>query len=408
MRSGGKLTAAGAMIAGSVAAIVAARRSVGPRTVAHLERRLCRVHRPPPYHASDRARELHGTLFVADLHADSLLWGRELLERADRGHVDVPRLIEANVAIQVLAASTKIPLGINIQRNDDRGDPLLPLALALGWPPRTWGSLTERALHMASRAHETASRSGGRLSILESAADVDAYLARRAVTPMTAALLAIEGAHALDGDLANIDRLVAAGYRMMSPSHFFDTPYSGSAHGRHKGGLTELGRKMIRRMEARSMILDLSHASTATIHDALAVATRPVVVSHTGVRGVADNARNLSDEQLRAVAATGGIIGIGFWPIASGGDDVTAIARSIRHAVSVVGVDHVGLGSDFDGAVPTPFDVTGLVQITDALLDDGLSPASIGAIMGGNVLRLLRENLPPGDWRERSPGDRGG
>ena len=100
-------------------------------------------------------------------------------------------------------------------------------------------------------------------------------------------LLAIEGAHALDGDLDNIDRLVEAGYRMMSPSHFFDTPFGGSAHGIAKGGLTDLGREMIRRMEARSMLLDLSHASPATIDDALAVATRPVVVSHTGVRGVA-------------------------------------------------------------------------------------------------------------------------
>jgi membrane dipeptidase len=369
---------------------------MGPRVVARLERRLGRVHRPPPYAASDRARELHRTLFVADLHADSLLWGRDLLERVERGHVDVPRLIDGNVGLQVLAASTKIPLGINIERNDDRGDPLLLLALALGWPRRTWGSLTERALHMASRAHEMAARSGGRLSILESTADVSAYLARRASSPMTAALLAIEGAHALDGDLANIDRLAAAGYRMMSPTHFFDTAFGGSAHGVRKGGLTDLGREMIRRMEARSMILDLSHASTATIDDALAVATRPVVVSHTGVRGIADNARNLSDEQLRAVAATRGIIGIGFWPIASGGDDVRAIARSIRYAISIVGVDHVGLGSDFDGAVPVPFDATGLVQITEALLDDGFSPASIGAIMGGNALRLLRESLPAG------------
>ena len=144
------------------------------------------------------------------------------------------------------------------------------------------------------------------------------------------------------------------------------------------------------------MVLDLSHASAATIDDALAVATRPVVVSHSGVRGIADNARNLTDDQVRGVAANGGMIGIGFWPTACGGDDAAAIVRSIRYAVSIVGVEHVGLGSDFDGAVPVPFDATGMVQITDALLDDGFSAASIGSIMGGNVLRLLRETLPSG------------
>ena len=160
--------------------------------------------------------------------------------------------------------------------------------------------------------------------------------------------------------------------------------------------LTDLGREMIARMEARSMVLDLSHASLATIDDALAVVTRPVVVSHTGVRGVADNIRNLTDEQMRGVAATGGVIGIGFWPTACGGEDAVAIVRSIRYAVSIVGVDHVGLGSDFDGAVPVPFDATGMALITDALLEDGFSATSIGSIMGGNVLRLLRETLPQG------------
>lgn len=183
----------------------------------------------------------------------------------------------------------------------------------------------------------------------------------------------------------------------MSPSHFFDTEFGGSAHGLRKGGLTDLGREMLALMEARSMILDLAHASAATIDDALAMATRPVVASHTGVRGITDNARNLTEEQVRGVAATGGVIGIGFWPTACGGDDARSIARSIAYTVAIAGTEHVGLGSDFDGAVPVPFDATGVVQITDALLDDGFSPASIRAIMGGNVLRVLRGALSSGE-----------
>ena len=107
----------------------------------------------------------------------------------------------------------------------------------------------------------------------------------------------------------------------------------------------------------------------------LAIATRPVVASHTGVRGVGDNARNLSDDQLRGIAATGGVVGIGFWPTACGGDDAPRSRASIAHAVAVVGAEHVGLGSDFDGAVPTPFDASGLGLLTEALLAPGLDEA---------------------------------
>jgi microsomal dipeptidase-like Zn-dependent dipeptidase len=144
------------------------------------------------------------------------------------------------------------------------------------------------------------------------------------------------------------------------------------------------------------MIVDVAHASAATIDDVLGVATRPVVASHTGVRAVADNARNLSDDQLRGIAATGGLIGIGFWPTASGGDDAASIARSIAHAVAVVGADHVGLGSDFDGAVPVPFDASGMAVLTAALLAQGLDEATIAAVMGGSAVRLLRAALPGG------------
>ncbi len=187
-----------------------------------------------------------------------------------------------------------------------------------------------------------------------------------------------------------------AGFRMMSPSHFFDNAFGGSAHGIEKGGLTARGREMVERMEARRMLVDVAHASAATIDDVLAMATRPVVASHTGVCGTCDNARNLTDAHLRGIAATSGLIGIGFWPTACGGDDVAAIARSIRYAVDVAGVEHVGLGSDFDGAVPQPIDATGLVQLTDALLEAGLADDDVARVMGGNARRLLADVLP--DW----------
>jgi microsomal dipeptidase-like Zn-dependent dipeptidase len=365
--------------------------------VARTERRLCRTAFVAPFHVSARARALHERLDVVDLHADSLLWGRDLLVRSDRGHVDVPRLIEGNVALQVLAASTKSPRHLNIERNDDRSDDVILLALALGWPPATWRSLLARALHLAARADATARRSAGRFTLIRTRADLAAHRAARTPSwPVTAGLLAIEGAHALDDDPTNVEIVADAGFRMMSPVHFFDNAFGGSAHGVEKGGLTAAGREMVERMDARSMIVDVAHASAATIDDILAIATRPIVASHTGVRGIADNARNLSDAHLRAIAEGGGLIGIGFWSTACGGDDAAAIARSIRYAIDFAGVEHVALGSDFDGGVTVPFDASGMAQLTDALLEAGLSEAAIGAVMGGNAMRLLSETLPDG------------
>lgn len=344
---------------------------------------------------SDRARELHARLEVVDLHADSLLWGRDLLVRARHSHLDVPRLIEGGIALEALAVCPKVPRRANLDRNDDRTDDVTLLAIAQRWPRATWRSRLQRALYHAERARSMAERSDGRLSLIASRAGLEAYLARRAEDrAMTAAFLTIEGAHALDDDLANLEPLIAAGFRMMSPTHFVDNAFGGSAHGVDKGGLTALGRELVARMEAGSMIVDVAHASVATIDDVLAIATRPLVASHSGVRASHDSIRNLADDQVRGIAATGGLVGIGFWPTATGGDDVASIGRAIAAAVGLVGVDHVGLGSDFDGAVPVPFDATGIVHVTDRLLADGFGDADIAAIMGGNALRVLRASLP--------------
>jgi microsomal dipeptidase-like Zn-dependent dipeptidase len=362
---------------------------------AEVEKRMNRTLNPPPYQASERAIELHNKLLVADLHADSLLWARDLLERGTRGHVDIPRLIEGNVALQAFTIVTKTPRNQNIENNTGDTDNITLLAIAECWPIKAWSSLTERALYQAHKLQDIAERSNGKFTLIRTSSELSAYLDRRIKEPqITAGFLGIEGAHALDGNLDNIDRLYAAGVRMMAPTHFFDNDIGGSAHGVGKGGLTDKGREMIRRMEAKKMIVDLAHASPATIEDVLAIATRPVVVSHTGVKGTCDNTRNLNDEQLKAIAKTGGVIGIGFWDTAVCGTDAKAIARAIRYTANLVGVDHVALGSDNDGAVTAPFDISGVVEITDALLQEGFTDEEIGKIMGRNTLRLLIENLP--------------
>ena len=385
--------------AGTVAGAIAARAG-GRALVARTERRLNAVAAQPPYSASEQAREVHGRLTVVDLHADPLLWGRDLLVRGTRGHIDVPRLIEGNVALTVYGAATKSPRHLNIERNDDRSDDVTLLALARGWPPSSWRSLTNRATYMAGRLVDAADRSDGALTVVRSAGELDAFLSRRAGgrraddRRIVAGLLAIEGAHALGPDLIGLDAIEAAGYRMVGPAHFFDNAYAGSAHGIEKGGLTARGRELIPELEARSMIVDVAHSSRQTIDDVLAIAQRPVVASHTGVCGVADNTRNLSDEQLRGIAATGGMVGIGFWPTACGGDDAASIARSIAYAAGVAGIDHVGLGSDFDGGVAVPFDASGMVLVTEALLAEGFDEGATGKVMGANAIRVLRAALP--------------
>lgn len=394
------MSTASRMVAASAigVAALATSRVAGQRLVARSERRLNPVGRRPPYAVSEAALELHRSLLVADLHADSLLWGRDLLVRSDRGSVDVPRLIEGGVALQALSASVRVPRHLNLERNADASDDVTLIALAGGWPPRTWRSPQARALHLAERARRMASASGGRFTLIASRTDLGAYLERRRVTPaMTAGLLTIEGTSPLEGDVTSLDRLADAGYRMLGLAHFVDNEFAGSAHGIAKGGLTGVGRELVRRAEARGVLIDVAHASSATVDDVLAVATGPVVVSHGGLRSAFDSVRNLPDDQIRGIAATGGVVGIGFWPAVTGGADVASIARAIVRAIEVAGVGRVALGSDFDGAVPVPFDATGMPLLTEALMAEGLTPVAIGSVMGGNVFRLLRTTLPHGD-----------
>lgn len=362
-----------------------------PRYIANS---LNTVINKPPYTVSDEAKQLHEKLFVADMHADSLLWKRNLLEKDSIGQVDIPRMFEGNVALQAFTVVTKSPRGMNIENNTDETDNIFWLALSEMQPFENISSLTGRAVFQAKKLHQFAENSDGKFVVIKSKKELAAFLERRKTGKIAGGWLGIEGAHALDGKVENVDVLFDAGFRMMSPTHFFDNEMGGSAHGVEKYGLTEKGRNMITRMEQKGMLVDVAHASKKTIDDILAIAAKPVVVSHTGVKGTCDNNRNLSDEQLKAIAKTGGVIGIGFWDTATCGEDAKSIAKAIRYAAKLIGVEHVGLGSDFDGSVKVPFDTSGEALITEALINEGFSDEEIAKIMGGNILKLLSENLP--------------
>jgi len=349
----------------------------------------------PPYQAGERARALHRKLFVADLHGDTLLWSRDLLRRHDYGHADLPRLKDGGVSLQVFATVTKSPRGQNFTSNRADTDNITLLAIAQRWPVRTWGSLLERALYQGDRLHRAAAASEGRMRVVRSRADLAAALGEPAPAGgRLAALLATEGLHPLEGRFGNVERLYDAGFRIAGLTHFFDNELGGSAHGLDKGGLTPFGKAVVRELEDRRMVVDLAHASPRVIDDVLAQARRPVLVSHTGVQGTCPGARNLSDRHIRGIAANGGLIGIGYFNGAVCALDIAAVVKAMRYTTDLVGVQHVALGSDFDGATRTAIDTTGLVLITQALLDAKFSEDEVAAIMGGNVRRFLLQNLP--------------
>jgi membrane dipeptidase len=363
---------------------------------AYVERSMNKIDGQPLPKVSAEAIALHKTLTIVDLHSDTLMWKRDMLDRADRGHMDLPRLQQGNVALQVFSSVTKTPKRQNYDANGGDSDNITLLTVAQLQPVRTWGSLLERSLwHAAKLDH--AVKADNDLSKIAKAEDVDGVLARRNIkgASQIGALLSIEGLQNLEGNAANLDKLYAAGFRMAGLTHFFDNELAGSMHGLKKGGLTPFGRDIIRRMEEKGMIVDIAHCSQTCVSEILAMARRPVVSSHGGVQATCRVNRNLSDEHIKGVAKTGGIIGIGYWEGAVCDTSPKAIAAAMKHVRDLVGIQHVALGSDYDGATTVRFDTSQLAQVTQALLDAGFSADEIRAVMGGNAIRVLKAGLFP-------------
>ncbi|MCG8588316.1 MAG: membrane dipeptidase [Proteobacteria bacterium] len=361
----------------------------------NVERFLNRVEPVPLPVVGDAARRLHDATTVVDLHADSLLLERDLLKRGRVGHVDLPRLQEGGVGLQFLGVVTRAHVGTNPVRTDPSGLDALTL---LGWARMNgygWKGPLARAQLQADWWEAFAARSEGRLVPVRDRRELAALLARRrGDRRIVGTVLAVEGGHVLQGELTAVDALYARGYRSIGLTHFFDNALGGSAHGLEKGGLTPFGRRVIERMSELGMIVDLAHASPKLFDDALDHLQRPTVISHGGVQGTCPGPRNLSDDQVRRIAAGGGVVGIGYFPLAVCGTELSHIVAAIRHVVDLVGDEHVALGSDYDGATTVGFDTSRLPALTQALLDAGLAPSSVRKILGENVLRVLRQVLP--------------
>ncbi|MCZ8325585.1 MAG: dipeptidase [Sphingomonadaceae bacterium] len=376
----------------------------------YVEASMNKIDGQPGIPVSAEARALHQTLQIVDLHSDTLMWQRDMLDRAERGHMDLPRLKDGNVALQLLSSVTKTPRGQNYDGNSGDTDNITPLVIAQAQPIRTWGSLLERSLWHSTKLDRAVARSNGALRAVRAPDELDRLLADRttgvkapevpistpgiAVRPV-GAMLTIEGLQNLEGDLKNLDKLHAAGFRMAGLAHFFDNDVAGSMHGVKKGGITPFGWQVIARMEELGMIVDVAHLSHQGLAELLPRVRRPVVSSHGGVQATCKTNRNLSDDEIRAVAKTGGIIGIGYWDGALCDTSPRSAARAMKHVRDLVGIQHVALGSDYDGATTVRFDTSELVQVTQALLDEGFTPDEVRAVMGGNALRVLRAGIVP-------------
>ncbi len=327
---------------------------------------------------SNEAKAIHAEHPAIDLHADTLMWARwvnyDLHKRHDPplpkaaigGHVDLPRMREGGMGAQFFGL-VSLPVARHSQ------------GLA-------------RVIDEQIDALEAATfRNPKALKIVTRASEIEACKKDGAI----AALLGIEGAHALEGDIDRIAAFAKRGVRYLGISHFSANHAAFPAYGRGKNdaeGLTPFGRKLVAKCEDEDVLVDLAHINRKGFLDACEMARKPPIVSHTGVLGVYEHWRNIGDDQLRAVAEKGGVVGVIFCPKFLGGDGLGPVVHHMKHILDIVGEDVPALGSDWDGfIVPTSDlkDPLGLPLLTDALLQAGISERVVGKILRENVMRVL-------------------
>jgi membrane dipeptidase len=377
---------------------------------------------------SPRALRIYRDAFVIDMHNDM---PTKILEdgydpdvrhppgfRATEGNTDLPRLVESGLTAVFMSAWVDA---------DYAAKP---------------GASYDRALQQIAAIRTFTDRHPDRLRLATTAADV-----RRAKADgKIAVFIGVEGGHAIEGSLDRLRELHARGARYLTLTWNNGVSWAGSsigAGGTRTGGLTGFGRDVVREMNRLGMLVDVSHVSDSTFFDAIAASRVPVIASHSSARAINDVPRNLSDDQLRAIARNGGVVNVNFYSrfldpayrkrieeveekvraarlaLAAGGPDSASNAARISamrdslaaaipatpfgvlidhidHIAKVAGVEHVGLGSDFDGVSALPMgmeDVTRLPRIAQALLDRGYAEDDVKNILGGNMLRVMTRVL---------------
>ena len=377
---------------------------------------------------SPRALRVYREAYVIDTHND--MPSRILDDGYDpdvrhpagfgktEGNTDFPRLVESGMTAEFMSAWVDAPYA------------------------ERPGASFARALQHIETVHGFVDRHPDRLLFATTAADVRRAKAEGKV----AILIGVEGGHAIEGSLDRLRDLYARGARYLTLTWNNGNAWAGSSIGEgntRTGGLTPVGRDVVREMNRIGMLVDLLHVSDSTFYDAIAVSTAPVIASHSSARALSDVPRNMTDDQLRAIARNGGVVNVNFYSrfidsryradierveetvraaraaAKAAGEDSASAARRISamrdslaaaipptpfsvlidhidHIAKVAGVDHVGLGSDFDGVSALPLgmeDVTRLSRIAQALLDRGYSEDDVKKMLGGNMLRVMTRVL---------------
>ena len=358
-----------------------------------------------------RARKLLAEAIGIDSHIDTIqrvMLGEDLSKPDDTGHVDIPRLREGGMHAPFFAF----------------------------WVPIFFrgAEAVRRTLDLRDAMQSVLDANRDQIELATTAADIERIVKAQKI----AAFLTIEGGHAIDDDLRVLRNYYRLGIRAMTLTHAGNTNWADSANdtpAHH--GLTDFGKEVVREMNRLEMLVDLSHASDRTFYDALSVTNKPVILSHSSMRAISNVPRNVSDEMLCALAKNGGVVGINFGmgfinpkdaeklrlatqteskaPLLTGKalDDYAAenarklfgtranvvatvedVADHIDYAVKIAGIDHVGIGSDFDGIAGTANgleDVSKMPALVAVLLKRGYAESDLKKILGGNFLRVVRE-----------------
>jgi membrane dipeptidase len=316
---------------------------------------------------------VHRRAIVIDLHNDVL--GKVVENNYQLGvrnainHSDLPRFRDGGMDIQLLSI----------------------------WidPAKYPTTAYQQALKFVDALKDQIARNPNDLMQVRQAAELEQALAQKKLI----GILAVEGGHAIENSLVKLKEFYAHGARYLTIT--WNNSPSWAVSGRDSRsatvGLNDFGRQVIQTMDSLGMIIDVSHTGIKTIEDILTITKNPIVATHSGARALVNNTRNLSDDQIRKIAATGGVIGVPFYPFFLTGSSRATVNDIVRHAdyiAKLVGVDYVAIGSDFDGIEVAPTDLNNVAKLpllTEALLRKGYSPADVRKMLGENFLRVFRK-----------------